>query len=200
LSFALVCAAGSVGSTAFAQQPPPPPPGYGVQAPPDGQQPPPPPPGYYGGYGYGPMPMGPKEMDYDEGQPVPPGYHVASRPRKGLIIGGAVTFGSLYVISILTGVLATSVQSAFGNEKTFTPLYIPVAGPFITMGTSHPDGTGVFGLALLGVGQTLGAAMLIGGLASETQKLVRNDVGKPSVRVTPFVAKDSYGLGAIGTF
>src|SRR6476661_6396491 len=64
--------------------------GYGT--PPPTYVPPPPVGGYNNG-GYAPAPpppYGPKKMNYNEGDPVPPGYRVEERPRTGLVVGGAV--------------------------------------------------------------------------------------------------------------
>src|SRR5688572_20967179 len=42
---------------------------------------------------------GPREINnWNEGDPIPPGYRPVERTRKGLIIGGAITFGSLWMI------------------------------------------------------------------------------------------------------
>src|SRR5688572_15787699 len=117
--------------------PPPPPPGYGQpppgygQPPPGYGQPPPgypppgygPPPGYPPGYypppGYGPPaeypPVGPKRMNYEEGQPIPPGYRVETRARRGLIIAGAVTFGVTYLLSAF----AASIAVDGGGSEEF---------------------------------------------------------------------------------
>src|SRR5690349_4987127 len=47
---------------------------------------------------------GPREIsEYEEGDPIPPGYHAESKVRKGLVIGGAVTFGVMYILSVLVG-------------------------------------------------------------------------------------------------
>ena len=192
-----LAAASSIAPSARAQTPP-------VQGPPPGyQQQPPgyPPPGmpYYQGYPQ--QPLGPKVMDYEEGQPIPPGYRVESRMRKGMVIGGISAFGGFYLLSIVTGVLGNATQAAFGSDKEqFAPLYIPLAGPWITIGTTHANATGTFALAVLGAGQAVGAAFFIAGLASPVDKLVRNDVSKRKVQVLPLIANGSYGVGAIGRF
>lgn len=233
---ALVIALGAVASTAAAQTPPPegPPPGFSPTpgaGPAIGQPPPPPPgmpPGYgYGvpGQGYGQVPAGPKELDYEEGDPVPAGYHLKSKKSKGLIIGGAATFGALWLISVVVAPIAQAARN-FGNVLSCTSgggsistqtgvsgtnncttstddynaLYIPVAGPLITIGTAHAKGAGIVVLAIDGVAQAGGLAMLIAGLASNSQKLVRNDVDvlAPAPRLMPIVGLGSAGIA--GTF
>jgi hypothetical protein len=182
-----------------AGEPPPPPPGFEQQ-----QQPPPPPP-YPGGYppGYPPPPgyypppgysippaalIGPRTLDYEDGEPVPPGYHVDTRIRKGLLIGGAVTFGALYLISAAT---ASAAQDT-GDGDEFAPLYIPAVGPFVTIGTTNSQGAGTFLLIVDGVAQSGGLLMAILGLALPETLLVRNDVGQS----TPAGAGETSASGA----
>ena len=198
-----------------APQPPPgygyPPPGYGTGYPPPGYGQPgygqpgygPPgygPQGYPYGYpmGYGPAMLGPPTLPYEEGQPVPAGYRVESRLRKGLLIGGLVTFGSLYLVSAFTGGAA--------QDDKFTPLFVPIAGPFITIGTAKAEGVGTFTLLLDGVGQAGGALMAVLGLTLDQTLLVRNDlearrgdgVAPSRIRVTPLFGRGTAGLGLAG--
>ncbi|MEJ7735671.1 MAG: hypothetical protein WKG00_41595 [Polyangiaceae bacterium] len=204
-------------SPAAAQdQPPPPPPSGFQQQYPQGAQgaQPPPPPGYPaqypGGYpgaypgGFQP-PMGPKTMPYEDGDPVPPGYHVDTHVRKGLVIGGAVTFGSVYLLTALSAAVAQSAADGVGSDADeATPLYIPVAGPFIAMGTLNAEGGGIFALALVGVAQAAGLGMFITGMAAPKTELVRNDIGaldKPQVRLAPVASKRGEpGLSLVGSF
>ena len=187
-------------------QPPPPPPGF-EQQPAAGQQPPPPgygPPagGYYTQpppqYGYAPPPsmmVGPKELDYEDGDPVPPGYHVDTKIRKGLVIGGSVTFGTLYLLSALTAAVAQDV-----GADSYTPLYVPGIGPFITIGTVNASGSGAFTLVLDGIAQTGGIVMAVVGIAMPRSVLLRNDVGTPSVRLAPVaLGNGNMGLGLVGS-
>ena len=220
-STAILCSA----SAAFAQAPAPapaqPPPGFEQQPPaaqpppPAGQPPPvygqPPPPGYYPppGYGYGvpPTPMlGPKKMDYEEGDPIPPGYHVDTKIRKGLVIGGAVTFGVCYLFSALFASTLESANDALGSSNDdYVPLYIPVVGPFITIGSAQSEGAGTFLLVIDGIAQAGGLAMFIAGLAAPSSELVRNDIGDLDINLTPMMVGKDYrgnstmGLGFVGT-
>lgn len=155
--------------------------------------------------GAGPeMALGPKKLPYDEGDPVPPGYHVDTSIRKGLVIGGAVTFGAIYLITALTAGLIQSVADTVNSEaEEVTPLYIPVAGPFVAMATLNAEGGGIVALALLGVGQAAGVGMFITGLAAQQTELVRNDVGandKPRIHLAPLVGKGQQGLSVVGSF
>ncbi|KYF68855.1 hypothetical protein BE15_28300 [Sorangium cellulosum] len=136
-------------------------------------------------------------MNYEEGQAIPEGYRVEPRARRGLIIGGAVTFGVTYVLSAMVGLVAEADERAQGGSgASYMPLYIPLAGPFITIGTAEAKGGGVFILMIDGLAQVAGAAMFIGGIAAPEKKLVRNDV---SLSVKPIVSADTLGLGVSGS-
>jgi len=144
-------------------------------------------------------------MDYEDGDPVPPGYHVDTKIRKGLVIGGAATFGALYLLTALTAAVVQSAADSVGDDADeVIPLYIPVAGPFVAMATLNAEGGGIVALALLGVGQAAGLGMLITGLAAQKTELVRNDVGaveKPRIRLAPTAGKGGQpGLSLVGTF
>lgn len=141
---------------------------------------------------------GPREIkDYQEGDPIPPGYRPVERVRKGLIIGGAVTFGSIYLINAL--VAAAASDAGDGNE--LAALWVPAIGPFIQMANTSSAVGNVF-LALDGIAQSAGLAMLIVGIASPKTILVRNDLGeiKPTIRPMPLVGQGMSGAGIVGTF
>ncbi|MEZ4293759.1 MAG: hypothetical protein R3B70_02195 [Polyangiaceae bacterium] len=224
----LVPALLAIASTAHADDPPPlppntppppgaqpPPPGYG-QPPPGYGQPPPgygqPPPGYYPQYGqpYYPNPAQqdtrPLTMDYEEGEPIPAGYHLRTRMRTKLIGAGAGVMGGMWILSTIIGAIANSAhERPVGDGRTdlWTPMYVPVVGPFITIGTASSD-LSSGGTALIvfdGLAQTGGLAMLILGIALPEKKLVRDAlVLEPTegVTVTPTVGVGS--LGFSGTF
>ena len=191
----------------------PPPPGYapppaGYAPPPAGYAPPPgyaPPAGYYApaAPGYGAPSLGPKVMDYDDGQPVPQGYHVETRIRKGLAIGGGVMFGSMYLLSAFGAAVASDT-----GDKNAWPFWVPAIGPFIAIGTEHNSGAGSSSLTFLyvidGLVQTGGLAMLIAGIALPSTKLVRDDIGllhdTVHIRPSPIaLGRGQYGFGFVGT-
>ncbi len=131
--------------------------------------------------------------DYDEESPVPNGYHTESRVRKGLVIGGAVTFGVMY---FFTAFGASVAHDTGGGADA---LYAPVVGPFIQMGNTDSY-TGRFLLAVDGAAQALGAAMLIYGIASPKTVLVRNDLGMTTHLVPMRMGNGGTGVGLVGTF
>lgn len=190
---------------AMAQTPPPgdAPPPAGYAPPPAGYTPPPAgyaPPGQvpYPAYGAPPAPTGPRVMPYEDGYPVPDGYHPTTRVRTGLVIGGAITFGLPYLITATTG--------GSGGEGV---LVVPLAGPFIEIGRLHAGGgsgdksleaivTGI--LVVDGLMQVGGAAMLIAGLVNKKKVLVRDDVAKSTWHVTPLtMGQGGVGFGIVGT-
>jgi hypothetical protein len=210
-------------AAAFAQQPPPagdpnaqqpPPSGYapppaGYAPPPAGYAPPPagyaPPPGgtYYpppGGYA---APPGPRVIDdWDEGQPIPPGYYKSTKIRTGLVVGGAVTFGAVYLITALTGAVVGDICVATNTTSCTSAklLLIPVAGPFTLLGAGVGATADLF-LVIDGLAQAGGIAMFIAGLAAPRTVLKRNDVGKVTLTPKPITfGTHGGGFGLTGTF
>jgi hypothetical protein len=194
------------------QQPPAgygqPPPGYGQ--PPAGYGQPPagygqpaaggyyPPPGYgqpqQGGYyappGYYYPPPGAMmpvlTLPYEEGDPIPQGFAVRSRANRSLLIAGSITFGAPYLISALVAATVVSANSSDGGQ--FAPMFAPVVGPFITIGTAHAEGAGTFWLIFDGLAQAGGVAMFIAGMTMEEKYLQRTPAHasiKPEVQVNP---------------
>ena len=192
---------------------------YG-QAPPPQEAPPGwAPPGYAGApaapYRY---PATPMEMRYVEGRAIPQGYHLESRPRKGLVVSGSIVFGIAYFLS-----LSVAASSKYEPDRW---LYAPLIGPFVDLGnrkencstipmgsfgtstTCQDDSSERFFLMADGLMQASGSLMLILGLALPQQLLVRDDApyvsGSPSRfawTITPRgMGRSGYGLGVVGTF
>jgi hypothetical protein len=183
---------------------PPPPPGY-AYAPAY----PPPPPGY--AYAYPSASRPPKSVPY-EGGPVPAGYHVEDRSRRGLVISGAVILGVPYALGL-------SIAS-IGNFPNSTGwLVVPGLGPWITLAARHRSGscanstvtacsdsldetldssTRTF-LVIDGLMQTTGAILFIYGLSSTQKVLARDFVG--SLQLTPArIGREGYGGFLTGRF
>jgi len=176
------------------------PPGY-QQAPPGYAPPGYPPPGYQQGQPYyvpqgaqGQLtPPGPRVIrDWDEGEPIPLGYHKEEHVRTGLVIGGAVTFGSMYLLTALGASIANDAGGSVGA------LYVPGLGPFIQMAQTSSS-TAAFWLAFDGVVQLGGVAMFVAGFALPKKQLVRNDVGF-ELHLAPIIARDQTGMGVVGRF
>jgi hypothetical protein len=169
---------------------------------------PPPPPGY--AYAYPAAPRAPESIPYDGG-PVPAGYHVEERPRRGMLIAGPIVLGVPYVLG-----LTVASSENFPNSTGW--LAVPALGPWITLAARHRSGsctdsfngtcanfdstvdstTRTF-LILDGLGQTLGAVLFIYGLASPKKVVARDFVG--SLHLAPSkIGRDGYGGFVTGTF
>jgi hypothetical protein len=142
---------------------------------------------------------GPEEItDFDFSRPVPMGYTPIARTRKHLIVGGAVTFGVVYGLSVLVAAAGEDSARGSGEPSKVSSLWIPVAGPFLQMGHSDLATEKVF---LFGAGgaQLAGALMLYYGLTTKEHVLVRNDlVG--SLTVAPLAGHGASGMALVGRF
>ena len=136
----------------------------------------------------------PKQLDYEEGQPVPPGYHLKEKVRPGPVIAGSVTFGVLWMVSVFT----SAIGSALGDDDV-RDLWIPVVGPFITIARVD-NNRSTPTLALDGAGQAIGVGLLVWGITSPRTVLLRNDIAGVEVHVTPMLTSKSGGFGLGGMF
>lgn len=134
---------------------------------------------------------GPARVRWDDDRSAPPGYHVESGVRDGLVMGGAVTLGSLYLLTALTAAALNDTN----RDGSAGVLYVPVAGPFLHMKDASSD-TAKLVLVVDGLAQAAGAAMLVVGLASPRTFAVRNDAAK--VVITPILGPGRAGV--VGTF
>jgi hypothetical protein len=135
--------------------------------------------------------------DWTEGEPVPSGYHPSSRIRKGPVIAGAVVFGVFYLFSTLGAAVGADSNQGSGNPEA--ALWIPCIGPFIQM-ASTSTAVGNWLLAIDGLAQSGGLALLIYGIAAPRTVLVRNDLG---LRIAPTlmpVGQGGQGVGVVGSF
>jgi hypothetical protein len=200
-------------------QPPSPPPQPPYAAPPSGAQqlpPPPPPPASAvapNGEYVAPMSQttqpsylpqsvalsGPRMLkEWEVGEPIPYGYHPATRVRKGMLIAGAIVFGVTYLYSAGAASVGGDLATSSGGDNKAAALYVPVFGPFIELGQTDSS-TLRYILVLDGLAQGIGAAMFIYGIAVPKNVLVRNDLAM--VTVTPMrFGNDGSGLGLVGRF
>ncbi|MEO7037843.1 MAG: hypothetical protein ABI548_28005 [Polyangiaceae bacterium] len=152
----------------------------------------------------------PESIPYTGG-PIPPGYHVEERSRRGLVIAGIVVLAVPYGLG-----LAGAGGGNFPNSSGW--LVLPVLGPWLNL-ASRKSGTGCSSsnsdfvgcsdsgtddavrtlLILDGLLQVGGAVMLTVGLASPTKTIVRDFVG--SLHFTPSpIGRDGYGGFLTGKF
>jgi hypothetical protein len=154
----------------------------------------------------------PTELRYVEGRPIPAGYHLETRPRKGLVVAGPIVFGVPYFLS-----LSVAASSKYNPDRW---LYAPVVGPFIDLASRKEEcspsggGNGVvtyyncgddsttrFFLMFDGLMQVSGMAMLIFGLALPQSVLVRDDapfIGSKGKSFAWSVAPQSFGRSGYG--
>lgn len=158
---------------------------------------------------YGPMlRQRPAELPYTEGAPIPRGYVLQEYHPRGLIIGGAVTFGVLYLISF-------SVASSNNFDSTNAWLAVPVIGPFgwlaarksptcnnttsiYTVSCNTDDSGNRAMVAMDGMAQVAGAAMLIAGVAITRKRLLLTD--QQELFVAPYTSSTGSGIRLFGRF
>lgn len=142
-------------------------------------------------------------LPYHEGQSIPRGYYLEDSIRRGPFIAGTIVLAIPYGLS-----LAVAGGDNFSRQTAW--LVVPALGPWIQIAARHsscasnspdcPDD--VLARTFLvfdGLMQVTGAVLLIWGVSSHTQRLVREDVAK--IHVLPMqLGKSGYGLGAVGRF
>ncbi len=149
----------------------------------------------------------PAEMPYDPEKPIPPGYELEERVRKGAVISGAIVLGVPYVLGL-------HIAAASGFENKSYWLVVPGLGPFLTLATrddacerrdpqDDPDlecaGDVLISTVLVmdGLMQAAGGIVFAVGMTAKRQVLVRKQT---SLRVIPMSIGRARGLGLVGSF
>ena len=87
-----------------------------------------------------PIDTRPYTLDYQPGQPIPPGYRVVSRPHRALVTSGSILLGISYTISIFVAASRTEASSTAESyhQVPYDPrwLYMPVIGPLVALATT----------------------------------------------------------------
>jgi hypothetical protein len=145
-----------------------------------------------------PVALRPSAVPYQEGAPVPPGYHVESRVRKGLLWSGSIVFGVSYLLSL-------GPVSNPGGEWVF----VPIAGPALY--ASHRKceecvddiATPIYVMTFT-AGQVVGATLLASAFLAQKQWLVADEpyaaAPRPTLTVLPSVDRTSASVVAVGAF
>ena len=147
-----------------------PPPGY----PPPGY---PLPPGYTPPPGYAPYP----------GYP-PLQLTQVHRPRRGLVTGGAITFGVTWGVAASIAFLLSSCDGC--NDSQAAYLWIPIAGPLVVAAHDSASG-GDSVLYLWSAAQAAGLVMFIVGLVGHDVMEYRVARRGPTLTLAPLVARDA---------
>jgi hypothetical protein len=113
-----------------------------------------------------------------DGQRIPLGYRLEERSNKPLIASGLSLFALAYGLSLGVGLAVVTVGGSDSEE--FAPLLVPLAGPFIALGTL-PEASAT--MTLNGITQTAGLIMTFIGIFATEQVLVRIDA--PVASATP---------------
>jgi hypothetical protein len=122
---------------------------------------------------------------------------VSTKIRTGLVVGGAVTLGALWILTAVPSVIASDAE---GNGAVAVGA-IPIVGPFALIPQVGGSATGDFFCVLDGLGQAAGAAMLIAGIAAPRKVLLRADVGSVTILPKPMsFGKTGGGFGLAGAF
>ncbi|MEJ7734074.1 MAG: hypothetical protein WKG00_33380 [Polyangiaceae bacterium] len=117
----------------------------------------------------------PASLPYETGQPVPAGYVIESRtPRFPLALGIALLGGG-WVASMVAGTVTHVTERPLREDGGSLPLFIPLAGPFVTLGTGDPGGASTFWLWTAGLTQAAGLALIFAAFAGEEQRMVLRD-------------------------
>jgi hypothetical protein len=133
------------------------------------------------------------ERSYANGETVPAGYRVERSDADGAAITRTigwialgVGYGSAYVAAL----------SLPGNVSY---LYAPVIGPWIEVGQKHQGLPGL--IAVDGFFQTVGASLVVYGIAAAGKQLVRDEGVFARITVAPAaMGRDGYGMCVTGAF
>jgi hypothetical protein len=133
----------------------------------------------------------PLTLPYQDGDTLPRGYKIASRANRSYVVSGAVTFSAAWLSSLI----AAGVEVA-SSGKGFAPLFVPVVGPYVAVGTTASTGAGTVWLVLDGLAQTAGVVLFAYGVAADEKYLER----ATSARATPLdvLAHPQVGINGSG--
>jgi hypothetical protein len=129
---------------------------------------------------------------WDPDVPPPDGYALDSDFNGALLGNGIGLLAGAYVISALTAAIASETQ----HSDDWTPLFVPVVGPFITIGTLRPGAGGMGLLIADGVFQVAGVIGIAMSFVDVEYKVFRT----ANVDVTPIVGPGVAGFSAQGSF
>ena len=152
-------------------------------------------------------------LPYYEGMPVPPGYTVVKRQATGIIAGGAIGLAASYATAVIFG-------AAQGFDNASGWLAAPVIGPWLAI-TERNYGTCktanvqearacvnqavhevqyITFVAVDGVFQMATGFLLLAGLMSSKDELIRQDLVPKVSFVVPAAGQRQWALSVQGRF
>lgn len=177
---------------------PPPPQGY-----PPAQYPPP-------AYPQQPYPYAAPPPAYPQYAAPPPGPPVmVHEARKGLLIGGLVTFGVTWGLAALISLSLSDNSNNDGDSGTcissscrsFARLFwIPVAGPVLANSADSSGGAGTTFFALWSIAEAAGVAMTIAGIIGHDVPEYGYGRRRAMWNIVPTKSRDSQGFALHATF
>ena len=126
------------------------------------------------------------------GYPPPPQLVAVHRARRGLVVGGAVTFLVSWSIAATVSYLLINETDCTGSCRAAKNyLWIPVVGPAV-VGASGSSDPGVF--YLWSAAEAAGVAMFVVGVMGHDVMEYRYARGGPTLRLAPLLARDASGM------
>ena len=166
----------------------------GKAAPPAGAYPAsaPPPQGYY----------------YPPPSPMPPPAYVLPGPqpmvhtvRKGLVVGGSITFGVSWGLAVVVSAAIADAQDCSDCGKVSKVLWIPVAGPVIADAVDNSSASQEhFFLGAWALTQAAGIAMFIVGIVGHDVPAYEAKAEPVRLHLVPTVGRNRTGLALAGNF
>ena len=133
------------------------------------------------------------ERSLNKGEPVPAGYRVETSQADGAAVTRTIGWVSL---GVGYGAAYVTALSLPGNVSW---LYAPVIGPWIQVGRRGQSLPGL--IAVDGLFQTVGASLVVYGIAAAGKQLVRDEGVLARVRVVPTaMGRDGWGVTLVGAF
>ena len=112
--------------------------------------------------------------------------------RRGLVTGGAITFGVSWGIAGTVSLLASSCTGCNNDNTDY--LWVPVAGPLIV--AARESGSGGLGIFILwSAAEAAGVIMFIAGMVGHDVTEYKVARGGPTLHLSPLLARDTQGLG-----
>lgn len=146
-------------------------------------------------------------LAWDPETPVPDGYVLRSNPDTGLIFAGSTLASIGWVTSVAVGLIAAKDETDRGLDgdgveaEDWTPLYVPVVGPFIAISSVDARGKGVGLLMVDGALQLAGVGLIVYGSLAQSYRAVRTSpLSAMPVAVIPTVSSHSQGILLEGAF